>query len=57
MDERYLTTEEIAEVYRVKPSTIGVWITRDAMPYHGPQKSRRFLRSETDPWFASLDTE
>lgn len=56
--ERYLTTEEVAEVARTVPSTVRFWRMNGTGP-KGIRRGRRVLYAESEVarWLAGDDTE
>ena len=56
--EKYLTTEEVAEIARTRPSTVRYWRTAGTGP-RGVKRGRRVLypQSEVERWMASDDDQ
>lgn len=56
--EKYLTTEEVAEICRTAPSTVRFWRHAGKGP-KGVKKGRRVLypQSQVEAWLASDDDQ
>lgn len=48
-DEKYVTTTELCDIFRVTRTTILRW-REEGMPYYGNGKALRYLVSEVKEW-------
>ncbi len=54
LDDRWITTEEVADYLGVKSSTIREWIKKDVgIPAHKIGRCWRFKKTELDDWVNS----